>query len=186
MRSNPNIDNVLTSDGIPLKRKLAKALFRSRVRAFGLVTPLLLLILFAFVFPILVFLSRGIYNDTFEKYMTNLTPIIQNWDGLSEPSEEMYRALVLDLQIIKESKTIGKVATRVNREFSGSRSLILSSGRKAKKLEAPFKESLVDVNKKWEQIEVWRALKITSRSLTPGFVASALDMKYTADGSFEM
>ena len=186
MRSNPNIDNVLTSDGIPLKRKLAKALFRSRVRAFGLVTPLLLLILFAFVFPILVFLSRGIYNDTFEKYMTNLTPIIQNWDGLSEPSEEMFRALVLDLQIIKKSKTIGKVATRVNREFSGSRSLILSSGRKAKKLEAPFKESLVDVNKKWEQIEVWRALKITSRSLTPGFVASALDMKYTADGNFEM
>ncbi len=178
--------NVITSDGIPLKKKLSRALFQSRLRAFGLVTPLLLLIVLGFVFPILVFLTRGVYNDTFEKYMVNLTPLIQDWDGLSEPTEEMFEALVMDLRIIKKDKTIGKVATRANREFSGSRSLILSSGRKAKKLQAPYKESLISLKEKWGDINVWKALKITSKSLTPGFVASALDMKYTADGRFEM
>lgn len=178
-------NEVITSDGIPLKRKLSKALFQSRIRAFGLVTPLLLLILFAFISPILVFLSRGVYNDTFEKYMINLTPLITEWDGVSEPSEDMYEALVLDLKAGKKSKNIGKVATRVNRELSGTRSLFVSSARKAKKLEAPFKDSLIKVNKKWGQLEVWRALKITAQSITPGFLASALDMKYTADGTFE-
>ena len=178
-------NEVITSDGIPLKRKLSKALFQSRIRAFGLVTPLLLLILFAFVSPILVFLSRGVYNDTFEKYMINLTPLITEWDGVSEPNEDMYEALVLDLKAGKKSKNIGKVATRVNRELSGTRSLFVSSARKAKKLEAPFKDSLIKVNKKWGQLEVWRALKITAQSITPGFLASALDMKYTADGTFE-
>ena len=178
-------NKVITSDGIPLKRKLSKALFQSRIRAFGLVTPLLLLILFAFVSPILVFLSRGVYNDTFEKYMINLTPLITEWDGVSEPNEDMYEALVLDLKAGKKSKNIGKVATRVNRELSGTRSLFVSSARKAKKLEAPFKDSLIKVNKKWGQLEVWRALKITAQSITPGFLASALDMKYTADGTFE-
>jgi putative spermidine/putrescine transport system permease protein len=144
-----------------------------------------MLIFFAFVIPILIFLSRGVYNDTFEKHMMNLAPLISVWDGTSEPNEAMFEALVLDLKAGKKSKNIGKVATRVNRELSGTRSLFTSSARKAKKLEPPFKESLIEVNKKWGKLEVSRALKITSKSLTPSFLASALDMKYTADGTFE-
>ena len=178
-------DVVITSDGIPLKTKLAKSLFQSRLRAFGLVTPLLLLILFAFVIPILIFLSRGVYNDTFERHMINLMPLISSWDSNSEPTETMFEALVLDLKAGKESKKIGKVATRVNRELSGTRSLFTSSARKAKKLKPPFKESLIKANKKWADLEVWRAMKLTSISITPAFLASALDMKYNADGTFE-
>ena len=94
-KENNNV--VITSDGIPLKKKLAKSLLQSRLRAFGLVTPLLLLILFAFVIPILIFLSRGVYNDTFEWHMINLTLFISSWDGNSEPTEAMFEALVLDL-----------------------------------------------------------------------------------------
>jgi len=182
-KENSNV--VITSDGIPLKKKLAKSLLQSRLRAFGLVTPLLLLILFAFVIPILIFLSRGVYNDTFERHMINLTPLISSWDGNSEPTEVMFEALVLDLKAGKKSKKIGKVATRVNRELSGTRSLFTSSARKAKKLKAPFKESLIKANKKWADLEVWRAMKLTSISITPAFLASALDMKYNADGTFE-
>ena len=77
--------------------------------------------------------------------MVNLTPILAEWDGKSEPTEDMYEALVLDLVWLKETKNIGKVASRMNREMSGSRSLFTSSARKAKKLEAPFKESLTKV-----------------------------------------
>ena len=186
MASENKKNEVITSDGVPLKKKLAKSLFQSRIRAFGLVTPLLLLVLFAFILPILIFLSRGVYNDTFQEYMINLAPLIAEWDGISEPTEPMYKALVLDLKAGKKSKNIGKVATRVNRELSGTRSLFTSSARKAKKLEAPFKKSIIEVNKKWGQLDVWRAMKITSRSLTPVFLASALDMKFTADGNFEM
>ena len=125
-------NEVITSGGIPLKKKLAKSLFQSRLRALGLVTPLLLLIFLAFVIPILIFLSRGVYNNTFEKHMVNLAPLISVWDGTSEPTEVMFKALVLDLKEGKKSKKIGKVATRVNRELSGTRSLFTSSARKAK------------------------------------------------------
>ena len=51
---NNNNQKMLTTDGIPLKKKLSKALFRSRLRAFGLVTPLLLLISIGFVFLMIV------------------------------------------------------------------------------------------------------------------------------------
>ena len=94
--TNKNQKNeVMTSDGIPLKKKLAKSLFQSRLRALGLVTPLLLLIFLAFVIPILIFLSRGVYNNTFEKHMVNLAPLISVWDGTSEPTAVSYTHLTL-------------------------------------------------------------------------------------------
>lgn len=155
------------------------------MRALGLVTPLLVLLLLAFLVPIIIFLSRGVYNDEFAKHMEFVTPHLQSWDAVSEPTEEMYAALVQDLVATREAKTIGKVATRVNRELSGTRSLFTGTARKAAKLEAPFKEALIDEKEKWGDIETWKAMKIASKSLTPAYLASALDMQYNADGSFE-
>jgi len=175
----------LAADGTPLKRRLAQALFRSKMRALGLVTPLLLLIFFCFLVPIIIFLMRGIHNDTFEANMPSVSIELAKWDAISDPTEAMYVALVADLVLAKETKTIGKVASRVNRELSGTRSLFTKSARKAKNLEAPYKEALIDVNKKWGDVEVWKALKIASKSWTPAYLASAVDLKYNADGSFE-
>ena len=78
------------ADGTPLKKKLAQAMFRSRIRAFGLVLPLLGFILASFVFPILALMWQGVYNDRFENLMPNLTEELRVWDGLSEPTEKMY------------------------------------------------------------------------------------------------
>jgi len=175
----------LAADGTPLKKRLGQALFRSKMRALGLVTPLLLLIFFCFLVPIIIFLMRGIHNDTFAANMPSVTIELAKWDTTSDPTEEMYAALTADLVLAKETKTIGKVASRVNRELSGTRSLFTKSARKAKKLEAPYKEALIGVSKKWGDIEVWKALTIASKSWTPAYLASAVDLKYNADGSFE-
>ncbi|MBV1863371.1 MAG: ABC transporter permease [Rhodobacteraceae bacterium] len=174
--------NLLAADGTPLKKKLGQALFRSRMRAFGLTVPLLALVLMAFVLPVVSFLTQAVHNDKFEKHMPNVTPFLSSWDTATEPTEEMYAALVADLIVNRKDKTIGKVATRVNRELSGTRSLFTSSARKAKKLEAPFKEALIGVKKKWAEREVWKAMKISAKSWTPAYVASAVDLKYTAEG----
>jgi len=179
-------DGVLAVDGTPLKRKLARAMFRSRLRAFGLVVPLLLMIVLAFLIPIVVFLTQAVYNNKFERYMPNVSPMLTQWDGASDPTEDMFAALVADLVITREDKNIGKVATRVNRELSGTRSLFTKSGRKAKNLEAPFKEALIDVDKKWANIATWQAMKVSSKSFTPAYLASAVDLKYGADGSISL
>ena len=87
----------LAADGTPLKRRLAQALFRSKMRALGLVTPLLLLIFFCFLVPIIIFLMRGIHNDTFEANMPSVSIELAKWDAISDPTEAMYLALVADL-----------------------------------------------------------------------------------------
>ena len=172
------------ADGTPLKKKLAQAMFRSKLRATGLVLPLLAFVLASFVFPILALMWQGVYNDTFARLMPNLTEELQVWDGVSEPTEEMYALLVADLKQNRADKTIGKVASRVNQELSGTRSLFTSTARKVKKLEPPYKEALIKTKKKWGKIEVWQAMKLTNQSLTPGYYATSLDGKYTVDRGF--
>ena len=135
------------ADGTPLKKKLAQAMFRSKVRATGLVMPLLAFVLISFVIPILALMWQGVYNDTFESLMPNLTAELKAWDGVSEPTEEMFALLAADLQQNREDRTIGKVASRVNQELSGTRSLFTSTARKVNKAKAPFKESLIKIKR---------------------------------------
>lgn len=177
---------VLAADGTPLKKKLAQALFLSRLRAFGLVAPLLLFIVASFIIPIISLMWQGVKNDTYERYMPASTELLRQWDAVSDPTEEMYAALVADLVVSREEKTIGRVATRVNRELSGTRSMFTKSARKAKNLEAPFQAALLDVDEDWGDIEVWKAMKIAALTYTPAFYAAALDSTYNADGSFNI
>jgi len=175
---------ITAADGTPLKKKLAQALFRSRVRAVGLVLPLFAFVMASFVIPILALMWQGVYNDTFASLTPNLTQQLQQWDGVSEPSEEMFSALVADIKTAREDKTIGRIATRVNQELPGTRSLFTSSARKVKKAAPPYAESMMKIDKDWGNLEVWQAMKLTSQSLTPGFYATALDSKYTVDQGF--
>ena len=175
---------ITAADGTPLKKKLAQALFRSRVRAVSLVVPLLAFVMASFVIPIFALMWQGVYNDRFSTYTPNLTEQLSKWDGLEEPDEALFVALVADLKKARKDRTIGRIATRVNQEYPGTRSLFTSTARKAKKLKAPFKESIIKTNKKWANIEVWRAMKLTSQDLTPSFYATALDGRYTVDKGF--
>jgi len=166
-----------------LQKRLDKAMFSRRLRAFMLVLPLLIFLLVVFIIPIFYFLFQGIHDSTFSTIMPESTEVLSEWDGVSEPTEAMYAAVVADMVVARENKTIGKVATRVNRDNPGSRSLFTSSARQAAKLEAPYKESLPDVKDKWADIEVWQAMKTASRKFTPGYYAAALDLKLQSDGS---
>ena len=75
------------------------------------------------------------------------------------------------------------MATRVNRELSGTRSLFTKTARSAKKMKPPYMEALIKKDKDWADIETWQAMKTASRVYTPAYVAAALDSKMLADGS---
>ncbi|MDE0532674.1 MAG: ABC transporter permease [Albidovulum sp.] len=178
-----SVNPILAADGTPLKKKLGQALFRSRVQAFGLVVPLLAFVIVSFIVPIVVLLWQGIHDSRYAELMPGSTLALSKWDGITEPTEEMYSALVADLIEARKQKTIGKVATRVNRELSGTRSLFTSTARRAARLAAPYKDALVEVNVAWGEIETWQAMKVASRVYTPGYLLAALDFSLSADGT---
>jgi len=175
---------IIAADGTPLKRKLAQAMFRSRARAFGLVFPLLAFIIAAFIIPIIMLLWQGFYDDRYATLMPESTAAVSEWDGTSQPTEEIAAAMVADLVVARSNKTIGQVATRVNRELSGTRSLFTKTARSAAKMEPPYMQALIDKDAKWSDIRTWQAVKISAKIYNPGYIAAALDFKYNADGSF--
>ena len=175
---------LLAADGTPLKRKLAQALFRTRARAFGLVLPLIAFIAAAFIVPIAALLWQGVYDDRYATLMPESAAAMAKWDGLSPPTEAMAAALVADLEAARKDRSIGQVATRVNREYAGTRSLFTSTARSAAKMEPPYLEALVKKDKDWAKLEVWQAIKISAKTFNLSYLAASLDMQMTADGSF--
>ncbi len=174
--------DLVAADGKPLKLKVARALFRSRARAFGLALPLLAFILVGFIVPISLFMTNAFYDARFSTYMPKTTSVLKSWNGIDEPSEKMFQALAEDLIINKKDKTIGKVGIRVNREMSGSRSLLLKTTRKVPKMNPPYKEEFVKIDKRWGELKIWQSMKVAAKVYTIGHLVKSFDLKLTGDG----
>lgn len=186
-----------TVDGKPLKAALAKAQSRAKQRAFFLVFPLLAFIVITFIFPIGQMLYKSINNDGFvatKDFGTGVTtPIMTNLSGWfdenplgTEPDEAAFTALVEDLRVLRELKAPGQAGTRINYERSGSRSMFTKAARKAKKLEPPYKEAMLDLDEDWEDPALWQAMRGASSAYTFNFYLAAVDRKRADDGSVTM
>jgi len=172
---------ILTTDGIPLKVSLQKSERKNKIRAFLLVVPLLFFILFTFLIPIGDMLLRSVddsyintvFPKTFEKY--------KKWDRQGLPSEELYETMFFE---IKEGsgRSIGKATTRMNYAKSGWKSLLKKSKRKFKKIEeGPYKEQMIAIDKRWADMEYWKAIGVMVDPTTAGYFLNAVDLKYNAD-----
>ena len=169
-----------TADGTPLKSALAQAAKRARRRAFLLVAPLLAFVVLTFVAPIGQMLYRSVANDGFSANMPNLVVWFAE-NPETEPDESAYAALAADLALAAEARTIGVVGTRINYDVSGTRSLFTSAGRRAGRLEAPYREALLDLDEQWGSPDLWSAMRAASAAHTPNFYIAALDREVDPD-----
>ena len=185
-----------TADGRPLKAALALAERSARRRAFFLVMPLLLFIIVTFIFPIGQMLLRSVSDPRFIEHVDlssgDTTPImveLRSWFDANpqgtEPDEAAYAALVADLIRLRELKAQGNVGTRINYIHPGSRSLFTSSARKARRLEAPFKEAVLDMDEDWAEPALWQAMRSASGRYTFDFYLAALDRERDEEGNVQ-
>ena len=182
---------ILGADGVPLKTKLARTTRTLRWKAFLLTVPLVLFILITFVLPIGQMLYRSVNNTTGTDVLPHFAEAIQEWDGQGLPDDKYVELFVKDLVLARASrevgKTVGNLATRVNYEMPGSRSLITSTARKAKNIkEGPYMDALIKVNKKWDDPALWLTLQRVSKDYTAAFYLAALDRKYDEKGEIVM
>ena len=115
-----------TRDGRSLRDALRKSERVSRRRAFYLVLPILLFLLITFVFPLLQFIARSVYNPEVAHFLPNVSSAISSWDGNEVPDEAVFAAMVKDMKTGYEERTIGRVAAQINRQLPGYRSVIMS------------------------------------------------------------
>ena len=172
---------ILTTDGIPLKVSLKKVERINKIRAFLLVLPLLAFILITFLIPIGDMLTRSIDDRHINTVFPKTFEVYKKWDRKDLPSEELYATMFFEVKN-SEGYAIGKASTRMNYSKSGWKSLLKKSKRKFKKIEeGPFKEQMIAMDKKWADIEYWKALGQMVDPTTMGYYLNAVDLKYDSN-----
>ncbi|GAB4259522.1 MAG: ABC transporter permease [Pararhodobacter sp.] len=176
-----NASGVQELSGGALKRQLARALRRQKIRALLLIAPLLAFIVLGFILPIGSMLMRSVENQIVEEILPQTVVALEDWDesGDELPSEEVFTALVADLQVAIENRTALNLARRMNFEIAGFTTMIRRALREVPRwdleTDGPFRDRMIDVHRDWGEIQTWRALKAYSSPYTIGYYLSALD-----------
>ena len=174
-------DEILTTDGIPLKVSLRRAERLNKIRALTLVLPLALFIIITFAFPILSMLLRSVDDKQINTVFPKTFEVYKQWDRKDLPPEELYATIFHEI-LNAEKLQIGKASTRMNYSKSGWKSLLKKSKRKFKKIkEGPYKEQMIKADKRWGQIEFWKALGEMVDPITFGYYLNAVDLKYDSE-----
>lgn len=165
-----------------LRANLRRADRMRKFRAYGLIAPLFLFLVAFFLVPIGFVLYFSISNPEVVTMLPRVTQALRAWDGQSLPDEAVFAALAEDLKLGYADRTLPKVSLRLNYEVSGFRSLLMRTGRKAKRLQAPFREAFIARDARWSDLIYWRTLKGNDSAFTLHYLLQAIDLDLQWDG----
>src|SRR6056300_574034 len=158
---------ILTTDGIPLEVSLKKAERKNKLKAFLLVAPLLLFLIITYVFPIGDMLIRSVDDREVTNMLPKTFKAMKTWDGQELPSEEVFEAFYLDMQLLIKERREGKLSTQMNFTKNGFKSIIKKLRREMESFEeGNYKEQIMAVHKRWADVDYWRAIQSRSNSFT--------------------
>ena len=151
---------VLAADGTPLKKSLHRALRMQKLRALGLIAPLLIFVLISFIIPIASMLFRSVENQIVSETLPATVVALQDWDGTAgeAPGEPVYRALYYDMFVAAEAKQHTRLGTRLNYETPGIASMFRSTGRKLDDLGKDYEKPLRAIDDRLGDGAFWFAM----------------------------
>ena len=85
---------ILSTDGIPLEESLKKAERKNKIKAFLLVTPLLLFLIITYIVPIADMFSRSIDDKMVTDMLPKTYKAMEQWDGKSFLQKKYLRLFI--------------------------------------------------------------------------------------------
>ena len=163
--------------GLTLKQKLARAERINRLKAQGLILPLLVFLVVVFILPIGILLYKSVENPEVVSSLPRTVAAIATWDGRGLPDEAAYKALSLDLAEARKQQTIGDLSKRLNMELAGYRSLMAKTGRALpfKQEPASYKSALESLDERWGDPAYWQVIRRNDKAFTSYYLLAALD-----------
>lgn len=151
---------MLAADGTPLKRSLARALRRQKLRALGLIAPLLIFVVITFIIPITSMLFRSVENEIVQNTLPDTVAALASWDATTGelPDDAVFEAMYFDMFIAAEAKRHTRLGSRLNYETTGMSSLYRQTGRKLDDLGKGIQKPLEALNPAWKDGETWHAM----------------------------
>ncbi|MCY3735978.1 MAG: ABC transporter permease [Gemmatimonadaceae bacterium] len=157
---------------------------RPRLRAAGLVLPLLAFIGLTFIAPLGTMLVRSVYDPVVADVLPETLDLLRDWDCQEPPAEAVFEAAARELVKARADRTLGQVATRVNRVQGGLRSVLTRSARKLQRVdEGPWREAMIGADEAWGDPATWHALRSAGERITARHYLNALDLRRLPDGS---
>ena len=152
-RAGAAAGQVLASDGTPLKTSLNRALRAQKLRALMLIAPLLAFILLTFVAPIADMLFRSVENQIVSTTLPRTSTALQDWnpDGDDLPSEDTYRALLVDFTRAVATNTHTRLGSRLNYEQTGMSSMFRRTGRSIDDIARPYMDNFEALDARWTE-----------------------------------
>ena len=159
-------------------------ILRPRLRATGLVLPLLAFIGVTFIAPLAMMLVHSAYDPTVGNALPETLDLLREWDGKSVPDEAVYATVARELLNARKDRSLGRVATRVNRVHSGLRSVFTRSARGLQNVsEGPWREAMIGLHTAWGDVQTWHAIRSAGDRFTARHYLNAVDLQPLPDGS---
>ena len=154
-----------------------------RLKSTSLAIPLVAFVIITFIVPIGSVVTRSFYDDTIANALPVTAAALEQWDGQSIPDNAVFTSLGKELIKAREERSIGRIATRLNRIQSGSRSLITKTARRLRSAtEDEIPEVMLNADEDWGSIEIWHTLREATRKFTDRHYLQAIDLKRDPSG----
>jgi putative spermidine/putrescine transport system permease protein len=144
--------------------------------------PALLFVVFAFLLPILWFLSQATNGRPVVSVIPATAEAIAGWDGVGLPQDDVFEALVRDLTQA-EPADVASLARELNFRQAGNRRLILQAARELEAdLGGEARARLEAINGAWASPEIWGVIRQSARTFTTYNILESLDLEAGPDG----
>ena len=159
---------------------------RLRLRAAALTLPLIAFIGVTFLAPLGAMLVRSVHDPLVAETLPETLALLKQWDGRSLPEEAVFAAAARELVRARQERTIGQVATRINRVQSGLRSTLTGSARKLQRAQRAQPQSwrgaMLEADSDWGEATTWLAVRRAGERFTARHYLQALDLDQGPEG----
>ncbi len=157
---------------------------RPKLLAALLVLPLLTFVVVTFIAPLATMLFRSVHDPVVADALPETLALLAEWDGESVPEEAVYGALARELVRAQRERTLGQIASRINRVEGGLRSVLTRSTRRLRDAEGgPWKGAMIGMDTAWAKPTTWHAIRSAGERFTARHYLNAIDLQRLPDGS---
>jgi putative spermidine/putrescine transport system permease protein len=149
-----------------------------------LMSPSVLFVAVFFILPVLFFMYKSVDNTPIVSKLPATMEIVQDWEGSDLPNENVYAAIVRDLQSLELSQA-AVLGRNLNYKLPGYRSLITKTTRKLPKIipAGNTKNTLIKIDQRWADIRYMVVLRQQSGILTDFNLLTAIELQRDVKGS---
>jgi putative spermidine/putrescine transport system permease protein len=148
--------------------------------------PLVAFLTSLFFFPVVGMLTSAVDNGVLSKRLTSSNVALAEWDGQSVPPEAAFTALADDFARADAAGEIVSLATEMNNTAAGFRSLVMRTQKALAQGSKADGASFIEIDRRWDDLSYWRALKAASARFTDAHILAVLDLEHRDNGSIAL